>query len=507
MDMTNNQRFVFSVLLICFSLKWDVSGGVDSISVNQPLSGDQTIVSAGGFFELGFFKPGNSSNYYLGMWYKKVSEQTVVWVANRDKPISDRFSSLLRFSYGNLVLYDESQIPTWSTNLNTTNISSSIEAVLLDEGNLVLRDLSNDFLWQSFDNPTHAWLPGMKIGFNKRTKEKKRLTSWKNIEDPAPGLFSLELDPDGTDQYVMVWNESEIFWHSGIWSGKMYSSVPEMAYFINNDMYNASFISNENEQSFIYFVKDPNFISRFILDASGQVRQMYWLENTSKSWFQIWSTPRQPCEIYAYCGAFGSCSEQTQSFCGCVPGFKPNSEHNWNLLHDHSGGCVRETQLQCENNSLANGESDRFLANHDITLPEHPQSVAVRNITGCKTICLNDCSCTAYAYEDSACSIWNWNLMNLQQLAKVNLIAEGGDILSLLDKRLESNADVEEISRMLKVACWCIQDDENHRPSMAQVVQMLEGIVDVTQPPVPRCALFQNLAPQISVASCNFATT
>ncbi|KAK1569060.1 hypothetical protein Q3G72_032096 [Acer saccharum] len=68
----------------------------------------------------------------------------------------------------------------------------------------------------------------------------------------------------------------------------------------------------------------------------------------------------------------------------------------------------------------------------------------------------------------------------------VNRIAEGGDILSLLDHRLDGNADVEELSRMLKVACWCIQDDENHRPSMGQVVQMLEGIVDVTQPPVPR---------------------
>ncbi|KAK1566827.1 hypothetical protein Q3G72_004659 [Acer saccharum] len=108
----------------------------------------------------------------------------------------------------------------------------------------------------------------MKIGFNKRTKEKKRLTSWKNIADPAPGLYSLELDPDGTDQYVMMWNENEIFWRSGIWSGQMYSLVPEMAYFINNDMYNVSFISDENKQSFVYFVNDPNFISRLILDAS-----------------------------------------------------------------------------------------------------------------------------------------------------------------------------------------------------------------------------------------------
>ncbi|KAK1569192.1 hypothetical protein Q3G72_033670 [Acer saccharum] len=434
---------------------------------------------------------------------------------------------------------------------------------------------------------------------------------------------------------------------------------------------------------------------------------MYWLENTSKSWFQIWSTPRQPCEIYAYCGAFGSCcTEQTQHFCGCLQGFKPTLEHNWNFLEDYTSDCVRKIQLQCENNSLASGKSDRFLANPDVTLPGHAQSVAVGNIMECKTTCLNDCSCIAYAYEDNTCSIWNRNLMTLQQLAKgdqngktiyvklaasefsnpkrvlpdssviavkklesisqgekqfraevstigniqhvnlirlrgfcsegnskllvydympngsldaylfhgrdskaldwktrynialgaarglaylhekcrdciihcdikpenilldaerdpkvsdfglaklmgrefsralttirgtrgylapewisgmaitakadvysyrmmlfefvsgrrnceqsedgevnffptwaVNRIAEGGDLLSLLDNKLESNADVEELSRICKVACWCIQDDESDRPSMSQVVRILEGVVDVTCPPVPR---------------------
>ncbi|TXG55285.1 hypothetical protein EZV62_020541 [Acer yangbiense] len=549
------------ILFMCFSLKFHVSSVAadsDTLSVNQSLSGDQTIVSARGVFVLGFFKPGNSSNSYLGMWYnlENVSEQTVVWVANRDKPISDIYSSVLRITNGNLVLFDESQKPIWSTDLNSTT-TSSIEAVLLDEGNLVLRDRSDnltDPFWQSFDHPGDTWLPGMKIGFNKRTNVNHLLMSWKNKEDPAPGRFTLELDPtDGSNQYFLLWNRSKRYWASGAWNGHIFSSVPEMRF---NNFYNYSFISDKNGRYFIYDIsptfleKEPQFTSRFIIDDSGQIKQLSLLYS-DKAWFQFWSAPR-PCQVYAYCGAFGSCGEQTQSFCGCVPGFKPNSEHNWNLLHDHSGGCVRETQLQCENNSLANGESDRFLANADISLPEHPKSVAVRNITECKTICLTDCSCTAYAYEDNACSIWNQNLMNLQQLTKgdpngktiyiklaasefsspkknketvisvavgsaalvlllglvvivrnceqsedgelnffptwaLNRIAEGGDILSLLDHRLEGNADVEELSRMIKVACWCIQDDENHRPSMGQVVQMLEGIVDVTQPPVPRC--------------------
>ncbi|GAV89976.1 Pkinase domain-containing protein [Cephalotus follicularis] len=65
-------------------------------------------------------------------------------------------------------------------------------------------------------------------------------------------------------------------------------------------------------------------------------------------------------------------------------------------------------------------------------------------------------------------------------------LTENGDVLSLLDPWLEGNADVQELLRICKVACWCIQDDETHRPSMGQVVQILEGVLDVNLPPVPR---------------------
>ena len=37
-------------------------------------------------------------------------------------------------------------------------------------------------------------------------------------------------------------------------------------------------------------------------------------------------------------------------------------------------------------------------------------------------------------------------------------IVVGGNLLSLIDDRLEGNADVEEVERKCKVACWCIQD-------------------------------------------------
>ena len=65
------------------------------------------------------------------------------------------------------------------------------------------------------------------------------------------------------------------------------------------------------------------------------------------------------------------------------------------------------------------------------------------------------------------------------------MLVEGGDILSLLDSRLNREANVEEVMRIWKVAYWCIQDEEENRPSMSLVEQMLEGVSDVMMPPIP----------------------
>ena len=76
------------------------------------------------------------------MWYKKVSSRTVTWVANRDSPISDKYSSVLIIRDGNLVLLNESQIPIWSTNHKPTS-PIFVVAILGDDGNLVLKEEFN----------------------------------------------------------------------------------------------------------------------------------------------------------------------------------------------------------------------------------------------------------------------------------------------------------------------------------------------------------------------------
>ncbi|PWA46496.1 S-locus glycoprotein domain-containing protein [Artemisia annua] len=395
------------MLLLCFSMAICLTSAADTISANRSLSGDQTITSKHDNFVLGFFKPGSSSNYYVGIWYKKVASNppSVVWVANREIPVSDRVNSELKIVDGNLVLLNEFKLQIWSTNVTTTYLNSVI-AVIHDDGNLVLTDGSNSAepVWQSFDHPVNTWLPGAKLAYDYRRKKKQLLTSWKSEENPGVGLFSLELDPTGKE-YICKRNGSHQYWTSGAWNGHIFSLVPEMR---TNYIYNFSFISNKNESYFTYSVYDPSIISRMFIGVSGQLEQQTWLENR-KQWNLFWSQPRTQCQVYALCGAFSTCRQTELPFCNCLTGFKPRSESGWNQS-DFSGGCVRKTELQCGRNE----ENSNFIMIKVKNLPSN-NFTAAGSAGECRTTCMNNCSCNAYSFADNECLLWDGELLDLSE--------------------------------------------------------------------------------------------
>lgn len=283
--------------------------------------------------------------------------------------------------------------------------------MLLDSGNLVLQDGSNAsrVLWQSFDHPTDTWLPGGKLGLNKLTGVNQHLTAWRSAEDPAEGFFYLEIDPSGSSQYFILWNGTKNYWSSGNWNGKIFSGVPEMT---SNYIYNFQYVNNTSANYFTYTVNKDDIISRFIMDYSGQIKQWTWLP-TAQNWILFWSQPRVQCEVYALCGSFGSCNENNLPFCGCIKGFSERSPKEWGL-GDHSGGCVRATPLQCGGSSSAGTGKDKFYQMDSVRLPDNPQSADARSSSECESVCLNNCSCSAYSYS-SGCSLWFGNLLNIQE--------------------------------------------------------------------------------------------
>ena len=394
-------------LLISSGFHWQfVDAFTDTILQGQSLTTSQTIVSAGGNFELGFFSPGKSAKYYVGIWYKKISEQTIVWVANRDYSFTNPSVVLTVSTDGNLEILEGKisyKVTSISSNSNTSD-------TLLDSGNLVLRNKKSDVLWESFDYPSDTLLPGMKLGYDKRAGKRWSLVSWKSRDDPSPGAFSIEHDANGSSQIFNL-QGPKMYWTSGVWNGQIFSQVPEMrlSYMYK---YNASF--NENESYFTYSLRYPSILSRVVLDVSGQVKRLNCHEGTHE-WDLFWLQPKTQCEVYAYCGPFGTCTRDSVEFCECLPGFEPRFPEDWNL-QDRSGGCVRKADLQCVNESHANGERDQFLSVSNVRLPKYPVTIQARSAMECESICLNSCPCSAYAYEGEECRIWGGDLVNVEQL-------------------------------------------------------------------------------------------
>ncbi|KAL0890584.1 hypothetical protein Bca101_014567 [Brassica carinata] len=65
-----------------------------------------------------------------------------------------------------------------------------------------------------------------------------------------------------------------------------------------------------------------------------------------------------------------------------------------------------------------------------------------------------------------------------------------GTALKVVDRRLQGVAEEEEVVKALRVAFWCIQDDISMRPSMGEVVKLLEGSSDeINLPPMPHTIL------------------
>uniref|UniRef100_A0A7C9B0U3 Receptor-like serine/threonine-protein kinase n=1 Tax=Opuntia streptacantha TaxID=393608 RepID=A0A7C9B0U3_OPUST len=64
-----------------------------------------------------------------------------------------------------------------------------------------------------------------------------------------------------------------------------------------------------------------------------------------------------------------------------------------------------------------------------------------------------------------------------------------GNIRSILDSRLgDYKVDMDQVIRAIQVSFWCIQEQPSQRPTMGKVVQMLEGILEIENPPAPKTA-------------------
>ncbi|KAI9198953.1 hypothetical protein LWI28_025004 [Acer negundo] len=220
--MDPRSRSIAVALVLVLSCFYSNTGSaLDTITSSRPIRDNETIISRGSAFELGFFSPVNSSNRYVGIWFNDRSE-TVIWVANRNKHLKDASGVLKISEDGNLVVLNGQNEVLWSSNVSKPLTNAT--AQLLDSGNLVLGDSTDGSIWESFQDPTDTILLGMKLGTHKRTGQKVRLTSWKNPSDPSPGSYSHGIESSNIPE-AFTWNDSLVYWRTGPWNGQEFIGV------------------------------------------------------------------------------------------------------------------------------------------------------------------------------------------------------------------------------------------------------------------------------------------
>uniref|UniRef100_A0A0E0KVN9 non-specific serine/threonine protein kinase n=1 Tax=Oryza punctata TaxID=4537 RepID=A0A0E0KVN9_ORYPU len=408
----------FSVVLL--SLRTSAAGvASDTLSNGRNLTDGNTLVSAGGSFTLGFFSPGLPTRRYLAIWFSESKD--AVWVANRDSPLNDTTGVLVINGAGGLVLLDGSGRAAWSS--NTTGTSSSATAAQLNEsGNLVVRDQgSGDTLWQSFDHPSNTLIAGMRFGKNPRTGDEWFLTSWRARDDPATGDCRRVLDTRGLPDCV-TWCGGAKKYRTGPWNGQWFSGVPEMESYAST--FSSQVVVRPDEIAYFFSAASGAPFSRLVLNDVGETERLVWDRN-SKGWIPYMKAPRDVvCDDYAKCGAFGLCNEDTAStlFCSCMPGFSPVSPSQWSM-RETSGGCRRNTPLECGNGSTTDG----FVPVRGVKLPDTDNATVDMGATldECRSRCLANCSCVAYAAADirdrgggSGCVMWIGDMVDVRYVEK-----------------------------------------------------------------------------------------
>ncbi|CAL5341838.1 unnamed protein product [Camellia sinensis] len=212
-----------------------ISEAVDTITTTQLIRDNETIVSSGGSFELGFFSPGKT-------------------------PIANASGVLKITNPGILVLFHGTSNMIWSS--NTSRSVQNPIAQLLDSGNFVVRNANDDnpqnFLWQSFDYPGDTLLPDMKLGRNLLTGLDWYLSSWESINDPAQGDYTFRMDTRGYPQLI-VSNVTTETYRTGPWNGLRFSGTLNLK---QNTIFEFNFTFNEEEVYYGYELLNSAVISR-----------------------------------------------------------------------------------------------------------------------------------------------------------------------------------------------------------------------------------------------------
>ncbi|KAJ6679708.1 S-LOCUS LECTIN KINASE FAMILY PROTEIN [Salix purpurea] len=532
-------------------------------TTNVLITGNSTISSPKRTFNLGFVSPGGKSSWYLAISYASIPTPPIVWVANREKPITNLTSTRLEITAeGKLAIIALPSSTVWQS----TNTEKARRLLLEETGNLVLLSAKGLIVWQSFDLPTDTWLPDMNITSG------TSLISWRSINDPSPGLFSLRINPQGFNEFELVYNKSAKYWSTGNWTGNAFNGVPEMTipyiykfHFSDPFMPSASFWYTERELDgglrppLTSPDNDHDWESGDY--TGGCVRESRGLCEKSDGLMEVGVVEFEGAAIVPFVGARSVCERTCLSNCSCIGLF-----HNGktNLCKNLYGSLLNLRPLSSDSTFQdvlyvrvpKEGIVRKGVSKSVLLIGSIGGSVVLLGLVAgmllifrkrrkngkgvqgdgvfpglnLKVFTYKELFTATRGFSDKLGhggfgAVFQGELLDSTLVAVKRLERPGsgekenveappsargagdregekaekwffppyaaqkiieGNLAAVVDDRLGSAYDIDEAQRVALVAIWCIQDNEEMRPTMGMVVKMLEGVVEVTTPPPPK---------------------
>ncbi|KAM0901687.1 hypothetical protein ACQ4PT_019839 [Festuca glaucescens] len=581
----------------------------DALFPGQSLYGN--LISRNGAFQLGFncLSP-PCSVFTFGIWYVNSStcKALLVWVVpgKEDGIASNNWDASLSLSYGYLQLTYYTGNIIWSSATGMKYISTSPVALLLDNGNLVIRDQVNSSLmsWQSFDNLGDTLLPGGWLGLHgpqmfsaknngscitssylvRNANQPKGFTIFRRnscFTDPQhyySGTFPGWMNFFGDEDYLFLSNNSDLYVRldfDGTLSAAKLGGCGTL-------LWSAQKKSHSNIKSIVltttaigvlillmligiafFWIRRKKMKKLVICDSTLIVFSEAHIKKATKSFSEIIGEGGFGCVFKGALPGFSLVAVKklkgiaqgekqfraevqtigiirhinlVRLFGFCAQGrtrllvyeymengslnshlfSKSTTNLTWDLryhialgtarglayLHEECNECIIHCDMKPDN-VLLDAEFCPKIADFGMAkLLGQGFSKALTTMRG--TIGYLAPEWISGLPITNKADVYSYGMMLLEIISgrrNAEKIKEGkhtyfpifaatkvneGDAICLLDPRLEGQADIEQLNRACRIACWCIQDAEDHRPMMGKVVHMLEGVMEVDIPPIPR---------------------
>ncbi|KAM2088739.1 hypothetical protein ACFX1T_032775 [Malus domestica] len=331
-------------------------------------------------FTCGFYGVGTNA-FWFSIWFTKSIDRAVVWTANRDRPVNGLGSRLSLRRDGAMVLTDVDGTAVWGTNVNSSS-SRADTAVLLDSGNLVLKDKRGKVLWQSFDIPTHTLLP------NQPFTKSKKLISTLGKGTFGTGYFSFSFDNDnvlklmfdGPDTSSLYWPDPDYNVFAGgrtNYNSSRVAVLDELGNFLSSD-----------ELQFTASDAGSSAKRRLTMDYDGNLR-LYSLESTTGLWVVTWEAMTELCKVHGICGRNGICINTPQPKCSCPPGYEVADTSDW------KEGCK-----PMFNRSYLRSQQEKFVQIEQVDFYGFDLNYSERTtFENCTNLCLDDFRCEGFSYR------------------------------------------------------------------------------------------------------------